>query len=118
MTAKPGTPLPAIHAAPNRDPDKFFTTIMLNDTRALGSVYNEFTDELVQRWNAYPALLARIKKLEDALQEAKSNLQWATGGWGQATKAVLEPARITMAGYLEAIDAVLSAAPKDTEVAQ
>ena len=53
------------------------------------------------------ALLDENAELRAALIEAKSNLQWSTGGWGQATEEVLKPARVTLAGYLAAIDKAL-----------
>jgi len=49
--------------------------------------------------------------LREALVEARANLIWATGGWGATDSEMLTAARITMRGYVDAIDAALSTAP-------
>ena len=60
-------------------------------------------------------LREQAEALAGALEEAKGNLQWATGGWGQATEEVLAPARITLRKYLAAIDAALRAYREATQ---
>ena len=58
--------------------------------------------------NALPALLDTLERYRVALEKAKEDLIWSTGGWGQATKEVLEPARIVMQQNIEAIDSALN----------
>lgn len=52
-------------------------------------------------------LATRCIELEEALREAKSNLIWSTGGWGDKDEIDIQHASRTMRIMTDAIDKVL-----------